>query len=84
MKELHWVYRITMPGLYCGTLAAFVAAITFLFFAIHDGERRAWIVLAMGFWGVVAVSQLWERCDRYEKLLRAKGIDPLDAYTESP
>lgn len=83
MKKLHWIYRGTGPGLVAGTFAAICAAIFLGQHAIYGGDVGAWVVLGLGFWGAFAVSQLWERCNRYEKLLRANGIDPLEAYTIS-
>lgn len=84
MKDLHRIYRGTAPGIVAGGLAALVCAFFIAEKAFYEGSWLAFALLLMGFWGVIAVAQIWERCDRYERLLRTHGIDPLEAYSKIP
>lgn len=61
-------------GLAAGAFAAAVAAL-----AIGSAEyhRHGWytlLLIAMGAWGALSVSQLWARHDRYERILLEHGL----------
>jgi hypothetical protein len=62
-----------------GFIAALLAASYLLARVFYIGQWYWLVVIALGFWGVLSVSELWQLCDRYERFLRSKGIDPVMA-----
>ena len=62
------------PGLVCGAVAIFALLWPTLTKAAREFDWFGLLLVGVAIWGATSTIGLWNRCERYEKRLRAAGL----------